>query len=176
MLPATNQLIAKYFSIVSGLTVTTAFKYALYIFPWNHLIHHFVDACLKSRYYNVLMMVIIDVTFTWSLIKGYYDWDPSSESCLSNLLLSVLREYDQYKREQISSAPRISDQWKELCEKTNYAKDCEVYYSNNGRLVSPFHFAKECIMWYLLKDYFSNTFYQTMHQESSVMLENVVFF
>ena len=81
---------------------------------------------------------MIDFAFTWFPFKGYYDWDPASESCLSNLLLSVLREYDQYKREQISSAPRISEQWKELCEKTNYAKDCEVYYNNSGHLVSLF--------------------------------------
>jgi len=65
-------------------------------------------------------------------LKGYYDWDPASDSSLSKLLLNVLREYWLFQREKLSSVSGINEQWRDICTTTNYARACEVYYSNSG--------------------------------------------
>lgn len=48
------------------------------------------------------------------------------------MLLDVIKEYIQYRRDGIASLPGLNEQWKAVCDTTNYARSCEVYFSTNG--------------------------------------------
>ncbi|XP_065056484.1 BRISC and BRCA1-A complex member 2-like [Rhopilema esculentum] len=65
-------------------------------------------------------------------LKGYYDWDYTSETCLSDMLSSLFGHYVHHQRHGISTLPVLSEQWKELCETSNYTAKCETYHSTNG--------------------------------------------
>lgn len=64
-------------------------------------------------------------------LEGYVHWDSTCSSCLSKLLTELIKEYSMYHRDTVCSLPKFKQQWIQLCQSTNFTKNCEVHFVKN---------------------------------------------